>query len=166
MALCAVGGRKHTSFSHHRTSRTSGFPCTTDVTAYSALSPGPTVPVIASNALRLVTRLGDFALVQLQHQPRVPGPHGFAVRLRPRPSCAPVMIAPRTATASAPRSFRDVPAALSVHRDPARASDDGLTPLWRPERPEVYTTRYIASSENLAKPAHQPFRLDASHSER
>ena len=34
----------HTSFSHHRRSRTSGFPCTTDNTAYSALSPGHCPP--------------------------------------------------------------------------------------------------------------------------
>ena len=64
----------------NRTSRSSGLPCTTGLTAYSALSSGQLFPVIASNALRLVTRLRDFTFVQLQHQPRVPGPHGFAVR--------------------------------------------------------------------------------------
>jgi len=44
MALRAVLEKMHTSFSHHKIGRTSGFPCTTDITAYSALSPGPTVP--------------------------------------------------------------------------------------------------------------------------
>ena len=55
--------------------------------------PGALSPVIASNALRLVARLRDFTFVQLKHQPRVPGPHGFAVRLLLRPSITPVMIA-------------------------------------------------------------------------
>ncbi len=111
--------------------------------------PGALSPVIASNALRLVTRLDDFAFVQLKHQPRVPGPHGFAVGLPHRPSCAPVMIAARTSMASAPRSFRDVPDVVSVHRIPARASDDGQRALSGPGTGPHYTRRRFASSENL-----------------
>jgi len=55
--------------------------------------PGALSPVIASNALRLAIRSDGFAFVQLQHQPRVPGPHGFAVGFLLRPSITPVVIA-------------------------------------------------------------------------
>src|SRR5205823_4005503 len=55
--------------------------------------PGALSPVIASNALRLAHRSVGFTFVQLKHQPRVPGPHGFAVRLMLRPSITPVTIA-------------------------------------------------------------------------
>jgi hypothetical protein len=55
--------------------------------------PGALSPVIASNALRLAIRSEGFSFVQLKHQPRVPGPHGFAVRLLLRPSITPVTIA-------------------------------------------------------------------------
>src|ERR1700676_1535017 len=52
------------------------------LTAYSVLSPAAhCAPVIATNVSRLVTRLSDFAFVQLERQPWTSGPHGFAVRI-------------------------------------------------------------------------------------
>ena len=91
MALCAGQSvKRHTSIAVTTGSTDIRLSLHDGLTAYSALSSGQLFPVIASNALRLVPRLGDFAFVQLEHQPGVPGPHGFAVRLLLRPSCAPV----------------------------------------------------------------------------
>ena len=94
MALCAGQSvKRHTSIAVTNGSAVIRLSLHDGLTAYSALSSGQLFPVIASNALRLANRSAGFAFVQLQHQPRVPGPHGFAVRLLLRPSITPDMIA-------------------------------------------------------------------------
>src|SRR5215471_17836160 len=120
----------HTSFSHHRLSRTSGFPCTTNITAYagSARDVTPNPPVATRLSCDLPS--GRTALPsRWLDAPRAPASLGFAVRVLLRPSCTPGNDRCIRDWASRPRDHPDAPKAVSVHRDPVRASDDGHTPL-------------------------------------
>jgi hypothetical protein len=79
-----------------------------------------------------------------------PADFGFAVRFLPRPSCMAATDRFIRDRVPRPRDQTDVPEAVSVHRDPVRASDDGQRPSG-PERIGHYTSRNFASSANIAK---------------
>jgi hypothetical protein len=78
----------HTSFSHHRIGRTSGFPCTTNVTAYAGSARVSSTPPVATR-LSCDSPSGWTALPSRGLTPPAPASRGFAVRLLPRPSCSP-----------------------------------------------------------------------------
>src|SRR3974390_3429088 len=79
----------HTSFSHHRSGRHPAFPARRTLRLMPDL-PGRHIQSARRHAtvLRLVVRSDDFAFAQLDAAP-APASPGFAVRLLPRPSCAP-----------------------------------------------------------------------------
>ena len=122
-----------------------------------------------ATVLRLAVRSDDFAFARLDAT-RTPASPGFAVCRLPRPSCTPETIASYEIGRPAPTIISDVPAAVSVRRDPARASDDGLTPLWWPERPastlddvlrqvkSCRTRNIVAANEIQLLPQHVPQR--------
>jgi len=137
---------------------TSGFPCTMNVTAYSALSPGHCPPSLHRTPCGSPT--GRLALLScnlstsLGCQDHTALPYALCCGRQSRRSRSLL----RTSTASAPRSLHNVPATLRVHRDPACASDVGQRPSEWPERFGLYARRYIASSENCDKSNFLPGR--------
>ena len=103
------------------------------LTAYSVLSSvGHCATVIAANALRLVTRLGDFDFETTSTQALTrQDPHGFTVRLLwSRPSPRQLHRLPRTSRGFAHSGALFVVAApFGVHRIPSRVRDVRETPL-------------------------------------
>ena len=116
------------------------------LTAYSVLSPAAHCAPRHCNE-RLATRRPGRATLpscNFNASPGRSGPHGFTVRLWHRSFRTPVTIASTNLGWGSPlRLFHDVPDAFSVHRVPARASDDGHTPLWWPERAEYSDDSYL-----------------------
>ena len=81
-------------------------------------------PVTATFALRL-RPVGRFSRAAWR---RAPAHFGLAVRLLPRPSCTAAADRFIRDRVPRPRDQTDVPAAVSVRRDPVYASDDGQRP--------------------------------------
>src|SRR5438477_3139053 len=71
---------------------------------------------------------GRTALLSRGLAPLAPAHFGFAVRFLPRPSCMAAADRFIRDRVSRPRDQTDMPEAVSVHRDPVHASDDGQRP--------------------------------------
>jgi hypothetical protein len=83
-------------------------------------------PVAARFALRLTVRSDGFINARLGAV--APADFGFAVRRLPRPSCMAATDRFIRDRVPRPRDQTDMPEAVSVHRDPVHASDDGQRP--------------------------------------
>ena len=76
---------------------------------------------------------GRTALLSRGLTPEASAHFGFAVRFLPRPSCRPATDRFVRDRVPRPRDQTDMPEAVSVHRDPVHASDDGQRPSGRNE---------------------------------
>jgi hypothetical protein len=83
-------------------------------------------PVTTAFALRLTVRPDGFINARLGAM--APAHFGFAVRVLSWPSCRPATDRFIRDRVPRPRDQTDMPRAVRVHRDPARASDDGQRP--------------------------------------
>jgi len=95
-------------------------------------------PVASRPSCDLAVRPDGFANARLDAS--APAHFGFAVRFLPRPSRMAATDRFIRDRVPRPRDQTDMPEAVSVHRIPARASDDGQRPS-RPERFGLYTRR-------------------------
>ena len=83
-------------------------------------------PVASRPSCDLAVRPDGFANARLDAS--APADFGFAVRVLPRPSCMPAADRFIRDRVPRPRDQTDMPEAVSVHRDPVHASDDGQRP--------------------------------------
>ena len=126
--VCRVGSKKHTSIAV-----TTGVPdirlsLHDELYGLCLMCPGQpaTSPVATAFALRLAVWSDGFINARLGAL--APAHFGFAVRLLPRPSCTAATDRFIRDRVCRPRDQTDVPEAVSVHRDPVCASDDGQRP--------------------------------------
>jgi len=134
--------KMHTSFSHHRRSRTSGFPCAMNFTAYASISICPGVdhstrrwrerPFTTSSS-------GWTTLPSRRLTPLVPASPGFAVRFLPRSSCASENDRFIRNWVSRPRDHSDAPKTVGVHRIRSAQATMANAPLSGPEQLDIYT---------------------------
>jgi len=129
---------------------TSGFPCTTDVTAYSALSPGHCPPSLHRTPCGSSHGCATFPSCNLSTslgcQDHTALPYALCCGRQSRRSRSLL----RTSTASAPRSLHNVPAAFRVHRDPACESDVGQRPSSVDRNDSSYTLDDILRQVKMA----------------
>jgi hypothetical protein len=151
---------KRTSFSHQQVRRTVRLSLHNGLTAYSALSPvGHCATVIATNALRLVTRSDDFDFAATSTQ-------ALSARTT-RLHRTPTLISAVTTTGHRLQrtlqigfahsgNLRSRPILFGVHCIPARVRDDRDPPLCGPERLTIYASCHLASSVMLRKNQARP----------